>query len=160
MIIKEKYWYELFKAGVLIKAINGGWEIISGFVLFSVSGAALNKTIFFLFKGELIENPQDKLTHFLDTQFQLFSLRARDCTAIYLIIEGLINIFLAYNLYKNRLWSYTISITFGIISFFYFTYLISQTHSLLLIGFIVYDIIFTTVTWHEYKYRKIFLIYK
>lgn len=153
MILKEKYWYRLFEAGILIKVINGTWEIISGFVLVFLTRAALNSALLFMFRGELIEDPQDKLFHFLNTQMQFFSFRARDFAIIYLLFHGFLNIFLAYNLYLKRLWAYVVSIIFGSIFVLYFIHLFGRTHSLILFGLIVFDTIFMILTWHEYRYR-------
>jgi len=54
MTFKEKYWHNLFQTGILVKAINGAWETISGLILLVVSNATLNSAYLFIFKDELI----------------------------------------------------------------------------------------------------------
>lgn len=154
MFLKEKYWHRLFEATVFIKAINGFWETISGFALILISKTTLDNTFIALTRKELIEDPQDKLISLLNTQLQHLTTSTKDFAAIYILAHGILNVFLAYHLFKDRLWAYLVSIAFAVMLTPYLIYRVSHTHSNILIGAIVFDILFTILTWHEFKYQK------
>lgn len=152
MELKEKYWHELFEASITIKAINGLWETISGVALLFITKAAINNAFIALTRKELTEDAQDRFIHFLSIQLQHLSSNTKDFAGLYILTHGVVNLFLAYNLYRDRLWSYLVSIIFVSLSLLYLIYRVSHTHSLILIGIIIFDILFTILTWHEYKY--------
>lgn len=154
MLLKEKYWHSFFETTVFLKAINGLWETISGFALILISKTALDNSFIALTRKELIEDPQDKLIGFFNVQLQHLSTGTKDFAAIYILAHGILNIFLSYHLFKDRLWAYLVSIAFAIIFTPYLIYRVSHTHSYILTGAIVFDILFTILTWHEYKYHK------
>lgn len=130
MLIKQKYWHTLFEASVLLKAINGVWETISGFALIFVTKNAIAHT----FLGHL-------------------STGAKEFAGAYILAHGLINIFLAYHLYRDRLWAFWVSGGFFSISIIYLWHRQSHTNSPFLYALIVFDIIFVFLTIHEYHFR-------
>lgn len=152
MKLKEKYWHGFFEASIAIKSINGLWETISGAALLFITKASINNTFIALTRTELTEDPQDKFIHFLSFQLQNLSSNTKDFAGFYILTHGVVNIFLAYNLYRKRLWAYLVSIIFVSLSLLYLIYRVSHTHSLILIGIIIFDILFTILTWHEYNY--------
>ena len=137
MTFKEKYWHNLFQTGILVKAINGAWETISGLILLVVSNATLNSAYLFIFKDELIDDPHD--------------IYVKHIATLYLIGHGLVNLILAYNLFKGRLKAYMISITFDFLLILYFIYLYIRGHSYVIVVFMAFNVIFIGLTWHEYK---------
>ena len=82
------------------------------------------------------------------------SLSTRGFVGVYLLFHGLMNMFLAYNLYRNRLWSYPLSIAFTSVFFIYQLYRLAHTHSLILLVVTIFDIFFILFTYHEYHYQK------
>ncbi len=154
MLFKEKHWHNLFEASILIKGVNGLWETISGFALIFITKNTINNTFILLTRKELTEDPQDTFIHFLNIKLQHLSTNTKNFAAIYILVHGMLNMFLAYNLYKNRPWAYLASVIFAVLFILYLLYRVSHTHSGILIGVIVFDILFTILTWHEYTYRK------
>ena len=152
--MEEKYWHRLFETTVFLKAINGVWETISGFALILISKVALENTFIALTRKELIEDPQDKLIAFLNTQLGHLTSGGKDFAAIYILAHGILNIFLAYHLFKDRLWAYLVSIAFTALLTPYLVYRVSHTHSSILSIAIIFDILFMILTWHEYNYHK------
>lgn len=136
-MIKQKYWHKLFEASVIIKAINGIWETIAGFAILFISSA----TIAHAFGGE-IQN------------LQHLSTSSKEFAGIYILAHGLINIFLAYFLYKEKLWAFWVSIGFFTASIVYLGYRVINAPSLMLYGLILFDIFFMYLTWHEFQYRR------
>ena len=154
MFLKEKYWHEIFEASILLKALNGVWETISGFALLYINKSTIGNGIIFLTRKELTEDPNDKFIYFLNSQLNHFSSNTKELAAIYILTHGIVNLFLAYNLYKENLWAYKASLFFVAIFLSYLIYRLIISHSPLLFGVIIFDILFAVVTWHEYKYKK------
>ncbi|HEX3099968.1 MAG TPA: DUF2127 domain-containing protein [Patescibacteria group bacterium] len=137
MILKQKHWHTLFEASVVIKAINGTWETISGFALLFISNGFINKAL---------ASHQTITSH--------ISSGTKDFAGLYILSHGLINIFLAYHLYRNRLWAFWVSMGFFSGSILYLIYRATSQPSLLLFTLIIFDTFFVFLTWHEFQYRK------
>jgi uncharacterized membrane protein len=153
-MLKQKFWHALFEASVLIKAINGVWETLSGFAILFLSKDALNHAFLKITSRELIEDPNDRIMNFLTLGMQHLSTGTKNFAGVYILAHGIINLFLAYNLYKERMWSFGVSLAFFSLSVVYLIYKASIHPSPFLIALIIFDIIFNYLTWHEYKYRK------
>ena len=149
----EKYWHGLFELGIFIKGFNGIWETVSGFLFLFFSKNALTGFFFFLARGELLEDPNDRVVGYVANLLQNISNNAKVFAAIYILGHGVLNIFLAIQLYRNRLWAYLITIGLMIIFIGYQIYRINLHHSYPLIVLTVFDFLFVTLTWHEYRYQ-------
>ncbi len=148
----ERYLHEFFELGLFMKAFNGTWETIVG-VLFLVShGTILNRLLVFLARGELFENSQDKFIGFLTKLVQM-QVQARVFATTYILIHGALNIFLAIQLYRNKLWAYQVTTVSMVIFISYQFYRIYLHHSGFLTVLTVFDVIFVFLTLHEYKHK-------
>ncbi len=150
----QKYWHELFEFGVIIKGFNGVWETISGFLVLVLSKATLSHWFFLVTRNELLEDPNDKFINFLAHALQNFSADAKTFAALYILAHGVLNVFLAIQLYRDRHWAYLVTIGTMIMFMVYQTYRISIHHSLLLTAITIFDGIFILLAWHEYKYHR------
>ena len=153
MVIKEKYWHELFEVGVFLKGFNGVWEIASGFLALFLSGAVFNKIFYFLARNELFEDPQDKFINFISQAFQEMPAGAKKFAAFYLLIHGILNIFLAIQLYREKIWAYLVTIGAVMVFTVYQVYRINLYHSKILTAVTILDALFIVLTWHEYNYH-------
>ena len=154
MDIKEKYWFSAFEGTILIKAIVGSWEALAGFLLFILSKNTLNHGFITITRSEFSEYPQDAFIHSASLQLQHIPMGTKDLAAIVILFRGLINLLLAYNLYRNMRWAYLVSCSASAISLSYFSYVIISTHSLFALALVSFDIAFLTLTVHEYRYRS------
>lgn len=154
MIFKEKYWWRLFEAGITIKAINGAWQTIVGLGLLVVPRNLLKKTFLAMLRRELLEDPGDKFIRFLNIQSQHWFVVAKDFTGFLILVHGIVNLFLAYNLHRKRLWAYKVALVFVSLFLIYLLHRFGHSHSPWLLGIIIFDLCFITLTWHEYNYRK------
>jgi len=118
----EKVLHQIFGFAILIKAVNGIWETLSGFFILFISEEAIVKPFYFV--------------------------------AIYLLIHGLLNMFLAIQLYRDRIWAYLVTITITIIFIFYQIHRIILHHSPVLIVVTIFDVLFIILTWHEYNRKR------
>jgi uncharacterized membrane protein len=135
-IREDMVWHELFEFGVALKALNAAWETLGGILFFTVGPRWL---AFLEGRSRLAHEYIHPLTHSTDV-----------FVSIYLLAHGLINGFLAYNLFRNRLWAYPVAIGFTLLVLIYEVYRLAHTHSLILLVFTLFDPIFIALTWHEW----------
>jgi len=152
---KQRYWHELFEIGITFKAINSVWEVLGGVFLLSRFHSWLSHAFVFLSNSELLGDREDFLFHFVSDQLTRLDVASvRTFVGIYLLFHGVMNAFLAYNLYRNRLWSYPVSIVFTSLFLTYQLYRLLHTHSTLLLCITILDVLFIILTWHEWQYQK------
>lgn len=135
-IFTQKFWHQLFEAGIALKALNGVWETVVGTLLLVHTHRPV------------------RVIQFADTHLENFSDSTRIFAGVYLLTHGLLNIFLAYNLYKNRLWAYPFAMAVVSLFVIYQVYRFLHTHSLILLCLTMFDIAFIVLTWHEYQHQK------
>ena len=132
IFVPEKYWHKFFEIGVFVKGFNGIWETLSGLLV--------------------LEDPSDHLINFLAGVLQNFSREAQTFAALYILIHGALNIFLAVQLYRGKKWAYLFVINVTTLFVLYQIYRIGIHHSLLLTILTIIDILFVVVAWHEYRH--------
>ncbi len=150
----KNYWHFLFEYAVIIKGFNGVWETISGLLFLSVNKELFNNLFYFLFSNELLEDPHDPFINFIAQSLHNIFLDTKFFIAIYILIHGLLNIFLAIQLYRNKLWAYLVAIGAMIIFISYQIYRIILYHSVILTIITILDLLLIFLIWHEYKYQK------
>lgn len=141
----------LFKAVVLIKLINGLFEISGSLILFFVSAPHITKLIKFIFRGELAEDSKDFLVQFFlnHTSGSLFD--AKSVIAIYLMAYGLINFGLAYILLTKKVKHYIFVEGILIALIIYQTYNFLHSHSSILLAFVLINILITMLIFKDHK---------
>jgi uncharacterized membrane protein len=151
--LRQKYWHELFEVGILFKALNSVWETLGGLFLLLTIRGPLAYVFVLLSTSDLLGDRDDILFGLVRSHLMTLSLSTRGFVGIYLLFHGLMNMFLAYNLYRNRLWSYPLSIAFTSLFFCYQLYRLAHTHSLILLTVTIFDVFFILFTYHEYQYQ-------
>ncbi len=154
-MLKQKYWHELFEAGVFLKALNSVWEILAGIFLLTLARGALPHVVVFFGRNELLGGRGDLVFHFVNLQLaHLLLVNTRVFVGVYLLFHGIVNAFLALNLFRNRLWAYPAMIAFVSLFLLYQIYRLLHTHSGILLAVSVFDFCFIILTWNEYAYQK------
>jgi len=105
-------------------------------------------------RGELLEDPNDKIIQYITHTLQNFSNSTKTFAAIYILFHGIINIFLAIKLFQEKLWAYKVSIALTGTFMLYQLYRVASFHSLPLAIITLADFFFIILTWHEYKYKS------
>lgn len=149
----RKTWHKLFELGVLVKGFNGGWETLSGIFILLTGQLTLNNWFLALTRNELLEDPHDKVMNLVAHLLQSFSPDIQKFAAFYLLIHGLLNIFLAIQLYREKHWAYIVTIVTVALSMLYQIHRITLHHSLVLTVITVFDAVFIVLAWHEYQYH-------
>ena len=150
----EYYWHALFEAGIALKAFNGMWEIISGTLALLVPREMILRGFYALAHGELLEDPHDRLVDLVGGFITTVPHGTRIFIALYILFHGIVNLFLAYNLYRNRLWAYPAAAGFMSLFLVYQCYRIYTHHSVVLTIISVIDIIFIALVLHEYRHQR------
>jgi uncharacterized membrane protein len=150
----ESALHQIFEFGIVVKFFNGIWETVSGFLILFLSKVVLNNIFNFLAGGELLENPRDFFINILLGFLQNLSRSTQIFIIVYILLHGFLNLFLAIQLYRDKIWAYLVTIAIMIIFMFYQIHRIVLYHSPVLIIITIFDILFIILTWHEYNIKK------
>lgn len=157
-LIPERIIHRIFEVGVIVKGVDGCLETLGGVLLLLVNPERLTRWIVALTQHELSEDPSDFIATHLRQTFQHYTADTRIFASLYLVLHGIIKIFLVWGLLRNKLWAYPASIAFLITFIAYQVYRYQHTQAfglLLLTGF---DVLIIGLTWHEWrhyvKYRQ------
>ena len=152
--LERKIEHRLFLLSVWTKGIAGLLETIGGLLLLFIPKSGLNAFVIFLTAPELAEDPTDRLATLLQRIVQELGADTKFFASSYLIVHGLIKVFLVAGLLGGRLWSYSVSLWFLAAFIGYQTYRFLFTHSLWLIALNVIDVVVAYLIWREYQVRK------
>ena len=139
-----------FNISVILKGLDGLIQLIGGVLLLLIKPELINKIIIALTQHELSEDPKDIIANHLlkiathTTGTQLFG-------GMYLLLHGLIKIFLVIALIKRLAWAYPVTIIFLFLFIIYQIYRITLTHSIGLTLLSVFDVLMIWLVWQEYK---------
>jgi len=152
--VERKIEHTLFLLSVWSKGVAGLVETIGGLLLLFIPQAGLNALIIFLTAPELAEDPTDRIATFLQRMVQGLAADTKLFASGYLIVHGVIKVFLVAGLLGRRLWSYPVSLWFLALFIAYQSYRFLFTHSLWLIILTIVDLIVALLIWREYQTRK------
>ena len=145
--------HRLFQMAVVVKGIDGVLEFIGGVLLVFVSPAALHHLVIALTQHELAEEPDDWLVMMLRRLADGLSVETRHFASAYLIGHGILKIFLAASLLRERLWAFPLALFVLAIFVTYQLHRFSRTHSTVLLGLTVLDAAVMVLIWREYRSR-------
>lgn len=93
-VFTDRSWSRIFNIGIIIKVINGTLELIASCLIFFFNKNTLINLFFNFSKEELLEDPNDKLIGLINTWLEGVSTGTQTFISVYLVIHGLLNIFL------------------------------------------------------------------
>jgi len=147
---ESKTLHNFFEIGIIIKLINGIFEIFAGTVLFFLNS---NQIISFVQKvlwKELANDPQDVIANIIVGSVSHLSVKAKLFAVIYLIAHGIINIGLFALLSSRKLWAYPLAGFLLIIIGLYEVSIFFRTHSFIMFFLIIVDLIIILLLRFEY----------
>lgn len=153
-ILTQSRWHQLFEIGIVIKGVNGIWEMTVGTLFLFLSKTTMDSWLGHATRRELLEDPSDVLINFFVHAFQNVSLGAQHFVGTYLLLHGILNIFLVVQLHRGKHWAYIATIGIMTIFFVYQVYRINVHHSLFLTIITIFDVFFMYLIWHEYKRHR------
>lgn len=150
----EKNIYSIFEISVVLKGVYAVFEIISGVMVFVITKDFIISSVLYLTQGELLEDSKDFLANYFVTLSNNISINAKYFFASYLLIHGIIKLFLIIGLLKKKFWAYPASIAVFSLFIFYQIYRYFYTFSIGLLLITILDLIIIFLTIHEYKFIK------
>jgi uncharacterized membrane protein len=154
---REKTLHRLFLISVWIKGGAGLLETLAGIPFFFIAPKAVERFVVFLTAPELSEDPEDWIARTLTRSVRHFTADTALFAGAYLVIHGLIKIFLVAGLLQGRLWAYPLSLWFLAAFIVYQSYRYTYTHSIWLVLLTIVDVIVAFLIWHEYQSHKQFI---
>ncbi|MDA8171015.1 MAG: DUF2127 domain-containing protein [Nitrospiraceae bacterium] len=151
---KGKIIDRVFRLGVVLKGIDGIFEIIGGILLFLISPGQIGHFIAQLTQHELQEDPRDVLFNLIIKMSHQLSAGTEFFTAVYFMAHGVIKVGLIAALLSRKLWAYPAAIIFFALFGVYQIYRYLYTHSVLMIVLTFFDAVVIALTWLEYKRIK------
>jgi uncharacterized membrane protein len=143
-----------FEIGIILKGIDGAFEIAGGLLLLAVSPEQINRILLSLLQHELSEDPRDVVANFLIRIAGHLSVKTQLFASLYLLSHGIVKIGLVVSLWKNRLWAYPAAIFFFGAFIVYQIYRYAVGHALWLAVLTAFDILVVALTWLEYSRLK------
>ena len=150
VLIKKKGFNTLFKISLLIKEIDAIIEMIGGALVLFTSKIVLVDFILNFFQNELTDDPKNYLGNFIVNSAADLSVSSQYFLGTYLLLHGIIKIFLIINLFNKKLWAYPTTIIVFSLFIIYESYIFSTSHSLWTLSFTLFDILIVLLTGHEY----------
>jgi uncharacterized membrane protein len=151
---KKRILHASFEIGILLKGIHAVLEVVGGLLLLFVSPEFLRKTIEFLTKRELREDPKDWLANFMLHAGERYSVGAQHFGVNYLLSHGIVQIVLVFLLWRKKLWAYPLAVAALVAFIAYQTIRWTWTHSWFLIFLTVLDAAIIWLTIVEYRRIK------
>ena len=146
--------HRFFELGIIVKGIDGGFELVGGLLLIFLSPSAINRVVFFFVEGELKEDPTDLVANLL-LHTTRSAIEVRVPASVFLIVHGIVKLVLVGGLVTNRLWSYPAAIVvFAGLTVFQL-YQLNQQYSLFLEIVTVLDVIVILLVVAEYRFMRI-----
>jgi uncharacterized membrane protein len=101
----------LFRAGVMLKGLDGALEIAGGVALWLIQPRILVRWVGMLTQDEIAEDPHDLVANFLRHAASRLSVSGEHFMALYLLGHGVVKLFVVGALLRDKLWGYPLAIT-------------------------------------------------
>ena len=152
--LPEKDYHELFRIGILVKAVDGFIEACAGVFFYFIGYNAINAVLFSVFHEEIVESPRDAFWQFMINQWHSISLSSHSFWGLLFVVHGATKLLLSIALLKDKFWAYpTAAVVFTLFVGFEIYSLINRP-SLFLLLITIFDAIVVGLILHEYRYIK------
>jgi len=133
-----------FYIGVWLKGLSGIAEMLAGVLLWFLNPKILH---------EVAEHPQNIIVQFIHHVAAHWSLSTQHFGAIYLLIDGCINVGLVIGLLRRIWWTYPLAATVLSLFALYQLHRVQRTHSGALLGLSLVDVLIVLLILQEYRHR-------
>lgn len=147
--------HKSFEIAILLKGIDGAFEIIGGVLLIFLTPNRLNRLIALLTQHELSEDPRDVIANLTIRLGAHFSLSSQYFGVFYLVSHGLIKLILIIMLWKRKIWAYPLTVVSLLLFAVYQIYRCTISYSIALVLLTIFDIIMIVLTLIEYRNIKL-----
>src|SRR5512146_2194178 len=142
-----------FNLALLLKAVNGGLEILVGFLVFVTPPSLVLTMVEFITGGELSQDPNDPIASALASAAQSFAVHTHYFLTLYLVLHGVVKILLVIGIFAGKKIAYPLFMLALAIFGAYETYRGFARSETLLQVFAVFDFSLLLLTAYEYRRR-------
>ena len=153
-LFSEKNYHRLFRWGVFAKLAISVGEIVAGVALSFITYATIQRAIFFFVGNEIAETPRDIFWEYLARSFHNATVAPESFWAFLFISHGVVKLFLAWGLWREKLWSFPLSAVIFTGFVIYQLYQLTYLNSGFLWLITVFDVVLIVLIMHEYRRRK------
>lgn len=146
--------HDAFEVGLFLKGAFAFGEIIAGISALFVTKQFLVSLIHMITAAEIAEDPRDFVATHLFQFAQHLSMDDQRFTAIYLLVHGVVKLWLIYGLWQKKLGYYFAAIAVFSIFIAYQLFRYSLTPGPLLLLITLLDAVVICLTWIEYTHLR------
>ncbi|OWF76354.1 hypothetical protein B4900_19455 [Yersinia rohdei] len=147
----EKNIHAVFEVSLLLKAILAIMEILAGILTFFITPQLLLNLLHRITQVEFIEDRGDVVANYLLHAAQSLSVSSLHFAAFYLLIHGVVKLWVIIGLWRKKLGYYPAAIVIFSLFIVYQIYRYTFTHSVLLLLITLLDLVVIVLTILEYR---------
>jgi uncharacterized membrane protein len=151
---EEKNIYTLFRVSVILKGLISLAEVVAGLAILFVPPAIILAIATVVANSMPPGAPFAGISVRLLAEAQRYTSGTARFLSLYLVSRGVVKAFLIWALLKNKLWAYPASLLVLAGFVIYQSYQIATTHSLIVIGITLFDLVVMYFIWREYRIVK------
>ncbi len=153
-IFSEKIYHRLFRWGIWLKILLSFGEIAAGVALSFLTYETIKRFVFFFIGGELAETPRDFFWEHMASWSRSFTAAPESFWAFLLISHGIVKLFLAWGLWKEKLWAFPAGAAVFIGFVVYQIYQLTYLNSVFLWLITIFDIVLIVLVLQEWRRLK------
>jgi uncharacterized membrane protein len=152
-ISKRQAVHWMFDVAVALKAFDGALEMIGGYFLIFRPGWIGPAAVGWATRL-LAHDPASHLGRMVAHWGDSLTLDTEHFASTYLIAHGAAKVFIAWGLFRERLWAFpTALVVFGVL-ILYQLFRLAHTHSTTLVVLIALDVAVCYLIWREWAFRR------
>lgn len=148
---KDILWF--FDLALILKAVNGGLEMLGAALVLAVPPALVIKIVEFLTGGEIGQDVDDPIATALQSAAQTFTVHSHYLLAAYLALHGLVKVLLVMGIFAGKKIAYPLFMIALVLFGSYEAYRGFMRQELLLQVVAVFDFSLLVLTAYEYRRR-------
>jgi uncharacterized membrane protein len=143
-----------FFVSLILKGVDGAVELVGGVALLLITPGQIAAAARALTRHELREDPGDLVANAVIKYTSTLSVSATVFGAVYLLVHGIVKVFLVIAVLRNKLWAYPALIAFLVAFIGYQCVELGRNFSIGLLLLTLFDIFIVVLTVREYRIRK------
>jgi uncharacterized membrane protein len=143
----------LFDMALILKIINGSFEIIAALLILFVPPTFVLKLAEFATGGELAQDADDPIATAIRSTAHSFAVHTHYFLALYLALHGIVKVLLVLGIFAKKKIAYPLFMFALAVFAAYEAYRGFTRHELLLQALAIFDLALLVLTSHEYRRR-------
>lgn len=143
----------LFDLALILKIINGAFEMLAALLVLFVPASVVLKLAQFATSGELAQDPDDPIATAIVAAAQSFTVKTHYLLALYLALHGVVKVLLVIGIFAKKRIAYPLFMIALALFGAYEAYRGFVLNELLLKALALFDLALLVLTSHEYRRR-------